>query len=90
MINLALWSSSKGKFSKSSMPFSKYCAMEHFIRGAESGVIQIHGRPKLELTKLSFKWRGSAQFNQLPADIRLTECESTFKVRTKIWIMEKP
>ena len=57
-------------------------------RGAESGVIQIHGRPKLELTKLSFKWRGSAQFNQLPADIRLTECESTFKVRTKKWIME--
>ena len=31
LINLALWSSSKGNYSKSSTPFSKYCAMEHSI-----------------------------------------------------------
>ena len=31
LINLALWSSSKGNYSKSSTPFSKYCTMEHSI-----------------------------------------------------------
>ena len=31
LINLTLWSSSKRIYSKNSMPFSKYCAMEHSI-----------------------------------------------------------
>ena len=56
-------------------------------RRAGSGAIQMVERPKLELNKLSFKWRGSSLFNDLPSDIRQLSCETTFKLRVKAWIV---
>ena len=38
-------------------------------RQADRGQIRSEGRPMLELTSSSFKWRAARQFNQLPMNI---------------------
>ena len=75
----------KSPFYLHSMFNSEYA---YNTRRAESGAIQVIGRPTLEISKSSFKWRGSAQFNDLPADIRQTTCETTFKFMAKAWIVK--
>ena len=39
-------------------------------RIAQSGQIKMEGRPRLEVTHCSFKWRAAKQFNQLPLELR--------------------
>ena len=44
------------------------------------------GKPRLQTTKDSFKWRAAAQYNQLPAELRKCETLQTFKMNVKAWI----
>ena len=59
---------------------------QYRTRQAENELVQIRGRPKLELSRLSFKWRAANYYNQLPGDIRKCSCIKSFKVKVKIWI----
>ena len=59
---------------------------QYRTRQAESGLVKMIGKPKLELTKSSFKWRAANQFNQLPAEIRNCESLPSFKMKAKSWI----
>ena len=61
---------------------------QYNTRQAESGHIRLEGRPRLELSKDSFRWRAAHQFNQLPADVRNSATLEKFKVKAKTWIME--
>ena len=57
-------------------------------RQAVGGLIRLVGKPKLEITRNSFRWRAANQFNQLPAEIRKCPTLATFKTKAKIWIKE--
>ena len=59
---------------------------QYKTRQAESGQIKVEGRPRLELTRSSFRWRAADQFNLLPATIRNCENIITFKLKAKAWI----
>ena len=59
---------------------------QYRTRQAESGLIQLAGRPRLDITKDSFKWRAATQYNQLPAELRKCETLETFKKQVKTWI----
>ena len=61
---------------------------QHRTRQADSGLIKMMGKPRLDLTKNSFKWRAASQFNQLPQEIRKSENILDFKSKTKTgtWI----
>ena len=59
---------------------------QYRTRQADSGLIKLMGKPRLELVKNSFKWRAAAQFNQLPQEIRKSENILDFKSKTKTWI----
>ena len=59
---------------------------QYNTRQAESGLIQMVGKPRLQTTKDSFKWRAAAQYNQLPAELRKCETLQTFKMNVKAWI----
>ena len=55
-------------------------------RQAEGGTIRLIGKPKLELTKNSFRWRAANQFNQLPDEIKTCNSLESFKLSAKKWI----
>ena len=57
-------------------------------RQADRGQIRLEGRPRLELTNSSFKWRAARQFNQLPMNILNCKSIKEFKVKVKIWIKD--
>ena len=57
-------------------------------RQAESGLIKHLGKPKLDISKNSFKWRAAKDYNQLPVEIRASPTISLFKSRVKGWIRE--
>jgi hypothetical protein len=57
-------------------------------RQATSGQIRQLGRPRLELTRDSFRWRAADQFNNLPTDVRNSENIRIFKLKAKAWILE--
>ena len=59
---------------------------QYRTRQAESGIIKLVGRPKLELTKSSFRYRAANDYNQLPPEIRNSETIENFKMKTKTWI----
>ena len=56
-------------------------------RQASRDLLRVNQRPRLELTRSSFKWRGSACFNELPSTIRSETSEAIFKSKTKEWII---
>ena len=60
----------------------------YYTRLAGGGKIKLEGRPKLELTKNSFKWRAAQQFNQLPTQIRNSKTLQNFKSKAKAWIQD--
>ena len=57
-------------------------------RQAETGLIRVINKPKLELAKESFRWRAANSYNQLPTDIRTSSKEEIFKKKVKPWIMD--
>ena len=57
-------------------------------RQAVGGVIRLVGKPKLDVTKNSFRWRAANQYNQLPAEIRRCQTLESFKSNAKTWIKE--
>ena len=57
-------------------------------RQAVGGLIRLVGKPKLDITRSSFRWRAANQFNQLPADIRTCPTLASFKTKAKTWITE--
>ena len=57
-------------------------------RQAEGGLIRQVGKPRLDISKNSFRWRAADQFNQLPACIRTSNSLETFKRNVKPWIQE--
>ena len=59
---------------------------QYRTRQADSGLIKLMGKPRLDVTKNSFKWRAATQFNQFPLEIRKLENILDFKSRTKTWI----
>ena len=61
-------------------------AYQYRTRQAESGLIQLVGKPKLELSKNSFKFRAANQYNQLPSEIRNCSTIESFKCQAKAWI----
>ena len=56
-------------------------------RQAETGLVRVLNKPKLELTRESYRWRSANSFNQLPADIRTSRKIEAFKNKVKPWIM---
>ena len=61
-------------------------AYQYRTRQAESGLIQLVGKPKLELSKNSFKFRAANQYNQLPSEIINCSTIKSFKCQAKAWI----
>ena len=59
---------------------------QYNTRQAESGLIKLVVKPKLDIRKDSFRWRAANEFNQLPIDIRISPTIDDFKVNAKIWI----
>ena len=59
---------------------------QYRTRQAESGLIQLIGKPKLDISKNSFKWRAANQYNQLPLEIRNCLTIESFKLQAKAWI----
>ena len=59
---------------------------QYRTRQAESGHIKLVGKPRMELTRNSFKWRAADQYNQLPSEIRNSESLGIFKKNAKTWI----
>ena len=59
---------------------------QYRTRQAENNLVQVRGKPNLELTKHSYKWRAARQYNQLPTDIRKCSNIKSFKVKVKTWI----
>ena len=57
-------------------------------RQAETGLIRVLNKPKLELAKESFRWRAANSYNQLPTDIRTSSKVEIFKKKVKPWIMD--
>ena len=55
-------------------------------RQAEGGNIRLIGKPKLEVTRNSFRWRAANQFNQLPEEIKTCKSLENFKLSVKKWI----
>ena len=53
-------------------------------RQAVGGVIRLVGKPKLDVTRNSFRWRAANQYNQLPADIRKYPTLACFKIKAKL------
>ena len=60
----------------------------HRTRAAASGIVKPIGIPKLCLTKESFRWRASSDFNNLPENIRNCESIGVFKLKLKAWVQE--
>ena len=56
-------------------------------RLASSGCIRV-SKPKanLSLTMMSFKWRASAEYNRLPAELRKETDVAKFKKAVKAWV----
>ena len=48
-------------------------------RQATGGLIRLRGKPKLDVSKQSFRWRAANQFNQLPEDVRTSPTLAIFK-----------
>ena len=46
---------------------------QYNTRQAEGGLIKLVGKPKLDITKNSFRWRAANEYNQLPLEIRTTQ-----------------
>ena len=59
---------------------------QYRTRQAENNLVQVRGKPNLELTKHSYKWRAASQYNELPTDIRKCSNIKSFKVKVKTWI----
>ena len=57
-------------------------------RQAEGGLIRLVGKPRLEVSRNSFRWRAANQFNQLPAEIRTCTSLASFKFKAKSWIQK--
>ena len=57
-------------------------------RQAVGGLIRLVGKPKLDITRNSFRWRAANQFNQLPAEIRTYPTLASFKIKAKTWLTE--
>ena len=55
-------------------------------RQADSGQIKLKSKPKLDISKNSYRWRAATQYNMLPSDIRNSESVAIFKLRVKTWI----
>ena len=61
---------------------------QYTTRQAESGLIKLKGRPRLDITRNSFRWRAAEQFNSLPEIIRNSTRIFTFKKEAKKWISQ--
>ena len=57
-------------------------------RQAENGLVRVVQKPKLELTRESFRLRAANSYNQLPANIRTCTKVELFKKMVKTWTME--
>ena len=61
---------------------------QYNTRQAEGGLIKLVGKPKLDITKNSFRWRAANEYNQLPLEIRKSLTLCSFKLKAKAWIQE--
>ena len=61
---------------------------QYRTRQADFDMIKLVGKPRLEITENSYKWRASSQFNELPTEIRNCESLDQFKLKTRKWIRE--
>ena len=61
---------------------------EYNTRQASSKALKPIGTPKLELTRMSYRWRASKVFNQIPASLTSIEDIKIFKREVRSWIIE--
>ena len=61
---------------------------EYNTRQASSKALKPIGTPKLELTRMSYRWRASKVFNQIPASKSNIEDIKIFKSEARSWIIE--
>ena len=55
-------------------------------RQAVNNILKIQ-RPRLEVSKESFRWRAAEQYNRIPKEIRDEQCILSFKRKIKSWIL---
>ena len=55
-------------------------------RQAANNILKIQ-RPRLEVSKESFRWRAAEQYNRIPKEIRDEQCFLSFKRKIKSWIL---
>ena len=58
----------------------------YMTRQAENRLLMTQ-RPRLELSKESYRWRSAEHFNQIPKQIRDSVCVKSFKREIKSWIL---
>ena len=58
-------------------------------RQAATGLVQLIGNPRPEITRNSFKWRAADQYNQLPEEIKKCSSTKLFKMKVKTWIIRE-
>ena len=63
-------------------------AYPYRTRQAENNLVRVLSKPKLEITRDSFRWRAANCYNQLPTEIRASSKVERFKKLVKSWIME--
>ena len=63
-------------------------AYPYRTRQAENSLVRVLSKPKLEITRDSFRWRAANCYNQLPTEIRASSKVERFKKLVKSWIME--
>ena len=57
-------------------------------RQTDTGTVKVVGKPRLDVTKNSFRYRAAQQFNQLPPEIRNSSSKDSLKINVKKWIRE--
>ena len=56
-------------------------------QAARMEIRQDRDKPELELTKDSFRWRATREYNRIPAEIRRISSIQLFKTRLWRWIV---
>ena len=59
---------------------------KYMTRQAENRLLMTQ-RPRLELSKESYRWHSAERFNQIPKQIRDVICVKSFKREIKSWIL---
>ena len=80
------------KLRESKLPANLYKMFDwnytYNTRQSCSGMIKPNGTPRLQTSKLTFRWSSAECFNSLPVELRLLKDTSRFKHEVHSWIQD--